>query len=342
MSVLSERKQEPKETNPISFAPAERADRETLTRQIEVWKREEHAHLIAEAVPTVILVLNNTRQVVYANSRVSLFGKYNLPESYLGKRLGELLSCTHVEDSATGCGTTSFCEHCGAVNAILTGLSGKTGAEECIITRSNGEAPYQLRVMSTPVRLYEEDYVIFSIEDIRVERENKRLLQEVQRLAVLDPLTGVPNRRSFFEHADREFKRAKRYHHPVVVLMFDADRFKNINDTYGHQAGDTLLKTIAMGIRANLRDLDIFARYGGDEFIAMLPETAMTQGKDVAGRIVAAVSVLLVRFSGGIIHPSVTAGIAEFNPDDQSLDALIARADADLFRQKRAKQIGGM
>jgi len=341
MPLLIERKPDPKDTAPLAQSPDDGADRETLARQSQVWKREEHAHLIAEAVPTVILVLNNTRQVVYANSRISMFGKYDTPESYLGKRLGELLKCTHAVDSSAGCGTTSFCEHCGAMDTIIAGLEGKNGVEECIITRSDGEAPYQLRVLGTPVRLYDEEYLIFSIEDIRVEKENKRLLQEMQRLAVLDPLTGMPNRRAFFEHADREFKRAKRYQHPVVAMMFDADRFKNINDTYGHQAGDALLKTIATGIRTNLRDLDLFARYGGDEFIALLPETDLSKGKDVAGRIVSAVSVLLVRFSGGIIHPSVTAGVAQYNADDQTLDSLIARADADLFRNKREKQIGG-
>lgn len=341
MSLLSERYPDPKDTAPLAQAAEDGADRETLVRQSQVWMREEHAHLIAEAVPTVILVLNNARQVVYANSRVSMFGKYDTPESYLGKRLGELLNCTHVADSNSGCGTTSFCEHCGAMNSIRSGFEGKSGAEECIITRRNGEPPYQLRVLSTPVRLYDDQYLIFSIEDIHIEKENKRLLQEVQRLAVLDPLTGMPNRRAFFEHADREFKRARRYQHPVVAMMFDADRFKTINDTYGHQAGDALLKTIATGIRTNLRDLDLFARYGGDEFIALLPETDLTQGKDIAARIVAAVSVLLVRFSGGIIHPSVTAGVAQYNSSDQTLDALIARADADLLKNKREKQIGG-
>lgn len=336
-----------KETSKVStaplhteFAPAERTDRQNLLRQHLVWKKEEQVHLIGEAVPNLVLILNNTRQIVYANSKISLFGDYEKPESYLGMRPGELVNCTHAFKTEGGCGTTSFCENCQAGNAILSSLTGMKVAEECIITRGGGEPPLQLRVMTTPVKLQDEDFVIFSIEDIRMEKENQRLLQEVQRLAVLDPLTGILNRRAFYEDANREFKRSVRYQHPLTVIMFDADKFKAINDNYGHPAGDAFLKAIAMNIRANLRDLDVFARYGGDEFIALLPETGLNQAKDIAGRMVEVVSTILVRFAGGVVHPSISAGVAEFEPTDRTLEALIARADADLLRIKREKNRG--
>ena len=295
---------------PTDFAPAERTDPAMLLRQHQAWVKQEQTRLIGDAVPNVVLVLNNTRQIIYANSKVELFGKFKTVESYLGLRPGELINCTHSFETPGGCGTTKFCSQCGATNAILTSLIGKPDAQECSINRSNSRPPLELRILTTPVQLNGEDFIIFSIEDIHIEKDNRRLLKEVQQLAVQDPLTGVPNRRAFFEDAQREFARGVRYQRPLTVLMFDVDKFKIINDSIGHLAGDEVLKAIASCLRANLRDLDLFARYGGDEFIALLPETDYNQGYDVVERIIEAISVLEVETTGKIIHPAVTAGMA--------------------------------
>jgi diguanylate cyclase (GGDEF)-like protein len=323
---------------PTEFAPAERTERETLLRQQQLWLGNEGIRLLGEAVPNVVLVLNNTRQIVYANSYVKIFGDFVSPQSYLGLRPGELVNCIHANENLGGCGTTSFCRTCGAANAILTSLIGNADVEECSIERTSQNDYLELRVLTTPVQLGGEDFVVFSIQDIRLEKENQRLLEEVQRLAILDPLTGVNNRRAFFEEALREFSRGVRYQRPMAVIMFDADRFKTFNDTLGHPAGDTLLRSIALTIRANLRDLDLFARYGGDEFIALLPETNLAQASAVARRIVDLVSAMEMDFEGSIRQPTITAGVAAFDPSDPSLDVLIARADADLLQQKRQKQ----
>jgi diguanylate cyclase (GGDEF)-like protein len=319
------------------FALAERTELAKLQRQHQAWMQQEQTRLIGDTVPNVVLMLNNTRQIIYANSKVELFGKYKTIDSYLGLRPGELINCTHSTETPGGCGTTKFCSQCGATNAILTSLIGKLDAQECSIFRSNDNNPLELRVHTTPVQLNGEDFIIFSIEDIHLEKENARLLKEVQLLAVQDPLTGALNRRAFFEDAQREFARGVRYQRSLTVLMIDADKFKNINDSYGHPTGDVMLKAIALCIRANLRDLDLFARYGGDEFIALLPETNFSLGYEIAERIVEAVSVLEVEVKGKTIHPSVTAGVAAFDTPDHSLESLITRADADLLRQKQEK-----
>lgn len=323
---------------PTDYAPAELTEREILLRPHTAWMSEEQTRLIGDAVPNIVLVLNNTRQVIYANDRVRLFGNYTTPDSYLGLRVGELVSCSRAFNTPGGCGTTSFCQHCGAVNAILTSLIGNKDEEECTIDRSNGEPPYHLRVMTTPVKLNGEDFVIFSMQDIHIEKENQRLLKEVQRLAVIDPLTGVNNRRAFFENAEREFTRGERYQRTLVVIMFDVDKFKNTNDTYGHPVGDIVLKAIAQTIQAQLRDLDLFARYGGDEFIAMLPEIDFINGNVIAGRIMEAVSLINIEVEGKIHHPSISAGVAAFDVNDRSLESLITRADLDLRTQKQNKR----
>lgn len=323
---------------PTEYAPAERSDPATILQQHQAWIQQEQTRLIGDAVPNVILVVNNTRQVVYANAKVVQFGNYSNPKKYLGLRPGELINCAHAYETPGGCGTTTACQGCGAVNAILNSLIGKKDVQEITIYRNNAEKPFQLRIMTTPVKLNDDDYVIFSIQDIQVEKENQRLLHEVQQLAVLDPLTGVPNRRAFFEDAQREFARGVRFQRPLTVVMFDADKFKSINDTYGHLAGDKLLKALALSMRSNLRELDLFARYGGDEFIALLPETDFPQGNEIVNRVLEAISKLDVEAAGKIVPLSVTAGIAVFDQADTSLDSLIARADADLLKQKQEKR----
>ncbi len=322
---------------PTNYAPAERTSPEILLRQHSAWMAQEQTHLIGDAVPNVVLIINNTRQVVYANSRVTLFGNFHTLDSYLGLRPGELINCTNASKNPGGCGTSDGCKTCGAVNTILNGLIGKKDEQECTIHRGEGEQPYQLRVNATPVQLSGEDYVIFSIQDIRVEKENLRLLEKVKKLAILDPLTGVHNRRAFFEEAEREFSRSLRYTRPLTVFMIDVDKFKTINDTYGHLAGDIILKSIAETIRAQLRDVDLFARFGGDEFIAMLPEIDFAGGNLIIDRITAAISSLVIKSDGFLLHPSISAGVAEFNPSDKSLETLIARADKDLRVQKKGK-----
>jgi diguanylate cyclase (GGDEF)-like protein len=322
---------------PTNYAPAERTAPETLLRQHSAWMAHEQTHLIGDAVPNVVLIINNTRQVVYANSRVTLFGNFHTLDSYLGLRPGELINCTNASKKPGGCGTTNSCKTCGAVNTILNGLIGKKDEQECTIRRGVGEQPYQLRVNATPVQLDGENYVIFSIQDIRVEKENLRLLEEVKKLAVTDPLTGVHNRRAFFEDAEREFSRSLRYKRPLAVIMVDVDKFKSINDSFGHPAGDVILKSIAETIRAQLRDLDLFARYGGDEFIALLPEIDLAGGNLIIERITAAVSSLEINLDGILLHPSISAGVAVYNSSDKSLATIITRADQDLRFQKKSK-----
>lgn len=320
------------------FAPADRTDKPELMRQHEMWVKQEHTRLIGDAVPNLVLILNKNRQIVFANSRISLYGKYKTARSYLGLRPGELLNCEHAFDNPGGCGTTRFCRQCGAANAILTSLIGKNDAEECSIIRQNGNPSLELRVLTTPVKLEGEDFVIFSIEDIRVEKENQRLLEQVQKLAEMDPLTGVLNRRAFFEEANREFKRMVRYQRSMAIVMFDADKLKTTNDTLGHPAGDAILRAIAHTIRTNLRELDLFGRYGGDEFIALLPETDLAQGLDVARRVVDAISLLEVETDNGVIRPTITAGVSDYDLEDLEIEDIIARADANLLRHKLEKK----
>ncbi|MBA3073490.1 MAG: GGDEF domain-containing protein, partial [Anaerolineae bacterium] len=212
---------------------------------------------------------------------------------------------------------------------------------ECHIERGNGQSPLNLRVWTTPVELSEQNFVIFSVQDISLEKENARLLEQVQKLAIMDPLTEIYNRRIFFDVANREIVRSIRYHNPFSILMIDLDHLKQINDTYGHPAGDAVLKEAVKIIKSNLREIDTFARYGGDEFIVMLPETGLVGGQKVADRIMAAGDTTMYTFKDFEIPVAFSAGVAEFEFDgDHYIDDVISRADKELYITKsRRKQV---
>lgn len=170
--------------------------------------------------------------------------------------------------------------------------------------------------------------------DLRLSlKELKAANEELDRLARLDGLTKVPNRFAFLEIAPREMERAKRYHRALSLVMIDLDHFKSINDRYGHQAGDAVLKQIADIVRTHLRPSDTFARLGGEEFAILLPETEPDLAAHLVERILDDVVQTAVMHDEKPISISFSGGIAEYRTND-TLDTLIANADAALFESK--------
>jgi diguanylate cyclase (GGDEF)-like protein len=164
--------------------------------------------------------------------------------------------------------------------------------------------------------------------DIRYGLNRARLLSET------DELTGVFNTRGFAIAADRLFGQALRYNRPASILMIDSDNLKAVNDSGGHEAGNRLLRQLTKTIQAELRYTDVPARYGGDEFVVLLPETPVKGALDVAERIRDAVAGAPLDVDGRRIACTVSIGIAGFPNDGQTLDALIARADRAMYQAK--------
>ncbi len=165
--------------------------------------------------------------------------------------------------------------------------------------------------------------------------ERKRMEEELRRLATTDALTGALNRRRFIELADQEVARSRRYGHELCVMMLDADHFKNVNDTHGHQTGDDVLKALSATARAQLRDSDEFGRYGGEEFALALPETNIETAMDVAERIRVALAALEIPTAdGGRLTVTVSIGVAMLSDDDADVHAALDRADQALYRAK--------
>ncbi len=165
--------------------------------------------------------------------------------------------------------------------------------------------------------------------------DGARLLEEVQRLAVTDELTGAHNRRHLFELAEHEFRQASRYVRPLAAIMFDIDRFKDINDRYGHAIGDLVLRWVADHCRAVIREADVWGRYGGEEFAVVLPETGLKGASELAERLRARVADAPISTPRGPIPVTISLGVAELQEAMRDVHALIDRADAAMYFAKR-------
>ena len=167
--------------------------------------------------------------------------------------------------------------------------------------------------------------------------ENARLFRKVQQLAQTDTLTGVASRSHFYAIAERQLLSALRYSRPMALIMFDADHFKRVNDTYGHPAGDRVLAALAEAAKRILRAPDLICRYGGEEFLILLPEVNLTQARIVAERIRQRAAATHVKTEKGDVTVTISLGVASVeNGEEVSLDALIERADRALYAAKRA------
>lgn len=165
--------------------------------------------------------------------------------------------------------------------------------------------------------------------------ENARLYSETQKKADTDSLTGLKNRRSFFEMGAREIERAIRFEHPLSALMIDLDHFKDVNDTYGHPIGDKLLVELAEVFRTKLRNVDLVARYGGDEFIILLPENNLKAAMEVGGRLRQNLEKAHVITGQGKASVTASIGVAALTEGMTTLSALIEAADRALYNAKK-------
>lgn len=167
--------------------------------------------------------------------------------------------------------------------------------------------------------------------------ERKKLEHELQRQARIDMLTGLNNRRHFFELCEPQLARSRRHGEALSVLMLDLDNFKSVNDTYGHHVGDASLQKLSEVCLHTLREIDIVGRLGGEEFAALLPETDAREALEVAERLRLAVEHAAVELEDGAsLRFTVSIGVSSFDVTDARIDSMLKRADTALYEAKRS------
>ncbi|GGQ82205.1 GGDEF domain-containing protein [Couchioplanes azureus] len=164
--------------------------------------------------------------------------------------------------------------------------------------------------------------------------ENARLFSQVHHLATVDGLTGIANRRHFFDAGRRELALARRRGTSLAAVMLDIDHFKKINDTYGHQVGDDVIRGVVARLRAESRETDVLGRYGGEEFAVLLPDIG-DGAVDAAERLRTAVAVAPIETAAGPVAVTISVGVAHLAAADTEPDGLLARADESLYLAKQ-------
>jgi diguanylate cyclase (GGDEF)-like protein len=185
-----------------------------------------------------------------------------------------------------------------------------------------------------PVGLFEMMFHIFCMSVLLVNMAKERAELHQRQNSLVDPLTGVPNRRAFFERGEALLKQAQSDGRPVALLMFDLDRFKAINDTYGHQTGDQVLSRFCESAVSKLRPGDLFGRFGGEEFACLMPGMSLRVAAAIAEDIRATFGAMPVMLGSQPITVTVSVGVAMSNEADKRLDQLFISADRALYRAK--------
>ncbi len=191
-----------------------------------------------------------------------------------------------------------------------------------LINKLNGDSftPLDLKILTTIA-----DFAAIAIE-------KAYYLSSLKHLASTDELTGLPNRRSFLKALEREHQRCSRYHTVYTVLLLDIDDFKRINDNFGHAVGDVVLKQVANILQRNIRKVDIPCRYGGDEFLVLMPDTRIGAGEEVKRRIERS----LTEFAEAGIPPfTASMGLTEGN--EGNFEEILKKLDLDMYREKLNK-----
>lgn len=264
-----------------------------------------------------ICMLNRHEEFIRVNPRLCDFLGYSEVE-LLGRALPKIAS---TEDAKS-------------VKALLKSV--REGEEslgkEMRFTRKDGSLVWANMTVS---RLEDEESgspaAIAVIEDIN---HSKELELRLRKMATTDMLTGAHNRLKFMERASEEMERFRRYGTPVVYMMLDIDHFKKVNDTYGHQAGDEVLKALTRVCQNAIRANDTFGRYGGEEFAFCLAETTRERATEVAERIREKLAATPVETPDGTIEFTVSIGVTQVREGD-SLESALDRADERLYKAKR-------
>lgn len=292
------------------------------TRTEQLRQSEARARALMNTAMDAVIVIDDKSHIVeFSRAAERMFGYAS--DEVLGQGLNELMpfDIGPVQPSAT----------LAAAESSVRRLMGR-GREVIARHRDGEQFPVEVTVGSTG-----EGGQPLHVAIIRDISERKVMEQELLRLATTDDLTGLLNRRAFSEEAERLVTLARRYRRPLTLLILDADRFKAVNDTYGHPVGDAVLRALAATLDSRLRGTDLLGRLGGEEFGILLPETTAQGGCELGERLLAAIRACRVEAAGEALHFTVSIGLASLDSQGvASLESLLQQADDALYRAKES------
>lgn len=282
-------------------------------------KEAERAELAIEAAGFDIWENNFVTGETYGTNR-RCFLSLGYPEEELPQDLEETLRRIHPDDLKEG------------MKKVQAHFNGETDRYQAEMRARAKDGSWVWFVNYGRVIERDTEGNVTRFLGVTVNVDQRRLIEdEYRNLAYLDPLTALNNRRGFWMNGVSEVERAFRYHRPLSLLMADIDCFKDINDDYGHVAGDSVLCAVSAAISEATRQNDVKARWGGDEFVILLAETTLQEGAEIAERLRADVESRAMGVPGKV---TLSMGIAALNAED-TLETLIKRADNALYGAKQ-------
>ncbi|HEY1992216.1 MAG TPA: GGDEF domain-containing protein, partial [Gammaproteobacteria bacterium] len=207
-----------------------------------------------------------------------------------------------------------------------------------VVPLASGNSAFRLLLVgreSKTIEVQGLDIAAAMAKQVSVALDRALLVKDLERLATTDSLTRLHIRRSVLHKAELEFERSRRYQRALSVLMLDVDHFKRVNDSYGHETGDRVLRVLADTCRSSLRQQDVLGRYGGEEFIAFLPETSVEVALEAAERLRRNVQDLAINSPQGPLKVTVSIGVATLSRATGSIGTLISAADRALYEAKQ-------
>ncbi|HYA88430.1 MAG TPA: diguanylate cyclase [Nitrospirota bacterium] len=299
----------------------------TERKRMEEALRESEARLsnITDMIGEGLYVLDEEGRIQFINPEAEKLLGWSESE-LLGKEFYEVIHCEKAD------GTSVTTSQCSILKTIGTG--GTYRSEDNLFMRRDG-ALFPVSIVATPLRKHGQiggTVVVF--QDItdrkRMEAELEMLNEFLVRQATTDPLTGISNRVKFTDALNMEIRRAGRFGSELTLIMFDVDHFKDINDTYGHQAGDKVLRTLTSLVAHSIRASDLFARWGGEEFMILILNTSVDKARVFAEKLR---HMIDSRKFPGVGHVTCSFGVAQMEADDND-DRFTRRVDNALYRAK--------
>lgn len=294
-------------------------------------KQNEFLETLLDNLETNIFVINDQMEIQEFNNSSKKIANLDLNDLY-GKKCGDVMQCASAVEENKGCGETSKCSRCPLRNSVHNSIFNDSHTNKQIITREDyvcGKKEEKFFLYSSKKIVYDnKDMSLVLIDDITdIEKSRKKLHQ----LSITDELTGVYNRRFIFETIKKEIERSDRTGGTYTLMLIDIDFFKKVNDLCGHVQGDVVLKTIATKIKDHIRNMDSFGRFGGEEFILLLPETNLELALICAERLRKFVEGIQFQKIGYPV--TVSIGVGQYL-SGESLECIIDRVDKALYKAK--------